>query len=165
MRRVRGLSKCADSENISDKDSIDKLIMPGDPLLVKIKGELRICQIKCMKKANKKMKILNVEEINDHNVSFEVIIMKMENYRNSYIWASDFIGDTFITAGLNVYVIQPSLSEIEGKLRYTFDKQFILDLNIDIGIEKNENPVPSSVGEIKHSYSETPSSSSESGSK
>ena len=48
--------------------------------------------------------------------------MKMESYEDKYIWKSELIGNSFITAGLDVYAIQPSLSDIEGKLIYTFDK-------------------------------------------
>ena len=141
LRRVRGLSKNVDSENIGENVSFDSSVMPGDPILVMANGELQICQIKCIRKASKKMKIINVEEMKNDNVSFEVIIMKMKSYRESYIWTNDFIGNSFITAGSNVYAVQPSLTDIEGKLIYTFDKQFILELNLgnaSVAIDQSE---------------------------
>ena len=50
LRRVRGLSKNVDSEQISENFSFDTVVLPGDPILVVVKGELHICQIKCIKK-------------------------------------------------------------------------------------------------------------------
>ena len=52
--------------------------MPGDPILVIVKGELHICQIKC----------LNVEEIIKDKILFKVVIMKIDSYGDSYIWTN-----------------------------------------------------------------------------
>ena len=132
LRRVQGLSKFTESERANV--SIDNSIMLGDPVLINVKNRLQIAQIKCIKKGNKKVKLLTTDELNAHNVSIDAVILSMES--NDYIWNGDFLGETFISIGLECYAIQPTLKEVDGQIHFTFDKQLILDLNVGISVSK-----------------------------
>ena len=46
--------------------------------------------------------------------------------------------------GTACHAIQPTLKEIDGVMRFTFDKQFMLDLNVELTIQAQGVPAVSS---------------------
>ena len=115
--------------------------MLGDPVLINVINRLQIAQIKCIKEGNKKVKLLNTDELNAHNVSIDAVILSMGSNGNDYIWNGDFLGETFTSIGLECYAIQPTLKEVDGQIHFTFDKQLILDLNVGISVSKGRSNV------------------------
>ena len=132
LRKVRGMTKY--TETSSPSESIETAIMPGDPILINIKGELKIAKITLVKKANRKVKFISCEDINSPdspNILIEGNYMLMDCIDNMYVWNGS-IGEKVSAIGTSCYAIQPTLKEIDGKLLFTFDKQFILDLNVQL---------------------------------
>ena len=68
------------------------------------------------------------------------------------------MGEIFKVAAQDCFAIQPSLTELGGILRYTFDKQMILDLNVGNNVNINDNTNTS--GRSASSSSSNPSKSS-----
>ena len=135
-RRVRGFSKYTDSEPQQSATAIDTSLVVGYPLLIKVKQKMQIAKINGIKKANKKVKLLNVGELNDLNISIDAIILKIEDVDDHYIWKGEFIGESFKSTGKDCYAIQPELEEVDGKLHFTFDKQLILDLEVAVTVQE-----------------------------
>ena len=142
LRRVRGMTKFTD-EGDTNSLAIETSVMAGDPMLVNVKGTLRLSKILEVRKANRKVKLITAEEINDHNVTLDVIILKLETSGENYVWTGNFVGDKFRAKGVDCYAIQPTLEDVDGKIQFSFDKQFILDLNVGITLEA-QSTTPSS---------------------
>ena len=91
-------------------------------MLVNVKGTLRLSKIGEVEKANRKVKMITAEEINDQNVAIEKIILKMETIGNKYVWIGNILGEKFRANGAGCFAIQPTLDDVEQKLRFSFDK-------------------------------------------
>lgn len=133
LRRIRGMTKFTDSDKTSE--AIDSSLMAGDPILVNVKGKLQISKIEVIKRANRKVKFLSVEDLDNQNVQIEACFMKMETIGDQYVWDGSFIGEKLSVLGSCCFAIKPSIKEINGKLTFCFDKQFILDLNVSVTLE------------------------------
>ena len=148
LRRVRGLTKYTENGNTNTENlstSIDSVLMVGDPLLIRVKDKLQLCKIDLMKEANRKVKILQVGNLNKPNVTIHATILKVNDVGDSYIWEGELIGDAFQSSGVNCMAIQPDLKDMSGEIRFAFDKQLILDYEVAVTLEvtRQRNSAPS----------------------
>ena len=129
---------------------------------IPLKGTLELCKVKLIKKANRKTKVLSVDSLNDKNVTFDVQKMKVDCEGEYYVWNEELMGAIFKVAAQDCYTIQPSLIELGGRLKYTFDKQMILDLNVGINVNENTTNTSSRSASASSSSSSTSKPSSKS---
>ena len=84
----------------------------------------------------------------------------METLGNNYVWTGNYQGEKFRANGSDCFAIQPPLVDVDGNLRFSFDKQFILDLNVAVTIEAQRTQSASSSSH-QQSVSNTTKSSSQ----
>ena len=157
LRRVRGMTKYTES-TAEGEHSIETSVLAGDPIMIEVKGILRIAQIQLLKRANRKVKLIQAEDIHNENVYVEATLMKMELHDNVYYWSGGY-GAKVTALGTACHAIQPSLMEIEGKMRFTFDKQFIIDFNVGMTLEAQRTGATDASNSVVVSDSVVPSSS------
>ena len=136
LRRVRGMSTL----NTEETDvSIETAVMVGDPILVNIKKKVNVTQIKLIKKGGKKVKMLDVHDINNENIFIDVLVLCLEDIDNECVWKGKYIGvgEIITVSGTECFAIQPTVKNVDGSMRFCFDKQFILDLNVGIAGQDN----------------------------
>ena len=140
LRKVRGLTKFTDDStgNSDGQQAIESSLMVGDPLLVKVKDRLKIAKIEAIRVANRKVKTIEVDGLSKPNVMMDVKLLKVEENDGHFIWLGEFVGDSFRSSGTSCYAIQPELKEINGRDRFAFDKQFILDYDVAVNIEAEQ---------------------------
>ena len=143
LRKVRGMTKYTDEGNDSSL-AIETSLMVGDPLLISVKEKLQLFKIEAIRVANRKVKSLEVNDLNKANVFIDAKRLKVEEKDGYYIWLGEFIGEKLRTAGTHCHAIQPELKEIEGRDRFAFDKQFILDYDVALTVrnETTQSRVP-----------------------
>ena len=130
LRRVRGLTRYEESGSENNLD--DNSLMIGDPLVVKTKGNAKICVILNIKKANQNEKTIELNEINNFNTLFSVQELKLESIEDNFVWMEEKIEEPFNVLGIDCCAIQPQLKEVNGKLCYTFRKDLITELAVSV---------------------------------
>ena len=55
-----------------------------------------------------------------------------------FVCMGEHSGDVITVPGKGCFAIQPLVKEIDDVMRFCFDKQFILDLNVGIAGQDNE---------------------------
>ena len=85
------------------------------------------------------MKKLDVNDINNENIFIAVLVLCLEDIDNEFVWKGKYIGaGEFITvSGTDCFALQPTVKNVDGSMRFCFDKQFILDLNVGIAGQDN----------------------------
>ena len=140
LRKIQGLSKYPQN---ASTDTLDQDLHCGDPILVSVgNNNLRLAIIKTLKKANRTQKTLNVNQLQNQNVVVDVKLMALETYHNFYVWNGDDTGKKLTTAGPQCYAIKPELKDINGTIRFAFDKQLILDLQVGLTVSEQQTNAP-----------------------
>ena len=100
LRRMQGLSNFKTEET---DVSIETAVMFGDPILVNIKKKVNVTQIKMIKKGAKKgakkVKMLDVNDINNKNIFIDVLVLCLEGIDNEFVWKRKLTAQ-FLSHGL-----------------------------------------------------------------
>ena len=141
-RKVQGLTKFIGEE--SSSTNIEDAIMVGDPILV-FQKEIELTSVHGIERGGKKVKFLNVQEFSDNNVVITVKLMMILIEDNRYVWSGELAGSEFSVPGPKSFLICPTLSEINGKSTFTFNRQMIIDLGVGIKTNNTNNSDNSTV--------------------
>ena len=135
LKRVQSLGKYND---VSGKTSmaLDNIVMIGDPVLV----DRTIATIKSITLANKPVKVLDGEKLQDANVSLSIqhieLSMQSLDVGVMYVWTGKMKGPVKKKVpGSKCNLIQPTLVTVEGKSCFAFDRNFVIDFQVQIDIQ------------------------------
>ena len=111
-----------------------------DQIFVSNVKDVTLTKILEIKKADKKQKYLNIEELENQNIIIKCQEMELEIKDDRYyIWTGNLLKDPFSIKGSSCHAIQPELKTIEGKSVLCFDRQLILDMNVCITVDDDDS--------------------------
>ena len=105
LRRVRGLSRF--EENESDDTLDDQTLMIGDPILARVKDDLKICVLLNITRGKENKKTIDVNEMSNFNTMLTVQKIKLETTDDYYVCMEERIEESFNVVGMNCIPIQP----------------------------------------------------------
>ena len=146
LRRVEGLTR--DTGARAPTDYIDNMIYPGDPILVNpSSGNPYIGNIKSLKNANKReTEICSALLGQESSVVLEICKINLvpnPNNLNDLYWDGNVSGSPESVNGKNVLALKPQidLTPPNGLTKYYFDRQFILDVGVQMPNDPDDEDV------------------------
>ena len=135
LKRVNSLSKYNDLTG--NKDALENVVMLGDPILF----DQSIAVVRKLTSANKKVKVLDGDKLHDPNVLLDVqfIDLTLQDLEDGvmFVWTGKFKGGIKKKVlGSECNLVQPVLVNYDGKSCFAFDRNFIIDFQIQLDIEK-----------------------------
>ena len=110
--------------------------MLGDPILV----DKTISIIQKISVANRKVKLISGDELQENNVILVVQDMELNLHTpDMFVWSGNLKGGKKSVSGTDCNMIQPTSVNVGGKSVFGFDRNFILDLQVQIQIQAGES--------------------------
>ena len=137
LKRVQELT--ADASGHTKKKPDENMIFIGDPLVVHIDKKTHVGNIHTISLGNQNKKCLYIDDFASKNLLFEVKLLNLVEKENCLFWDGTFTGTSQKVISENRVIIKPSVSANppENLSNFFYDKQFLLDIGVELSLANN----------------------------